>query len=126
MNTTIESPEEQTISKEVPIEIPIDEQINDFYNHLSYNDRIIFSAKFGDGKTYFLNKFFEEYSDEYEVIRLYPVNYQVEDNKDIFELIKKDILVHLLANDLVENEDFFDEFIFVQNYLFHNGRDSQN
>lgn len=114
----------EEISSESEIkEIPIDKPIQDFYNHLSYNERIIFSAKFGDGKTYFLNKFFEENKDEFEAIRIFPVNYQVADNKDVFELIKKDILIHLLANDLVEDEDFFDESIYAQNYLFNNGAD---
>jgi hypothetical protein len=114
----------ETVSVEPEItEIPIDKPLQDFYNHLSYNERIIFSAKFGDGKTYFLNKFFEEHKDEFEAIRIFPVNYQVADNKDVFELIKKDILIHLLANELVENEDFFDETIYAQNYLFNNGAD---
>tara|TARA_R110001583_G_scaffold8058_1_gene39317 strand:+ start:15976 stop:17406 length:1431 start_codon:yes stop_codon:yes gene_type:complete len=114
----------ETVSLESDItEIPIDKPLQDFYHHLSYNERIIFSAKFGDGKTYFLNKFFEEHKDEFVAIRIFPVNYQVTDNKDVFELIKKDILIHLLANDLVENEDFFDESIYAQNYLFNNGAD---
>ncbi|MCZ4694370.1 hypothetical protein DWB61_04275 [Ancylomarina euxinus] len=104
-------------------EIPIDKPLQDFHHHLSYNERIIFSAKFGDGKTYFLNKFFEVHKDEFEAIRIFPVNYQVADNKDVFELIKKDILIHLLANDLIEDEDFFDESIYAQNYLFNNGAD---
>ena len=69
-------------------EIPIDKSIVSFKEYIDYNDRCMLSAEFGDGKTYFLNKFKESYSNEYEFITLYPVNYQVEDNKDIFELIK--------------------------------------
>ncbi|MRT91774.1 P-loop NTPase fold protein [Ancylomarina sp. 16SWW S1-10-2] len=118
----IQVAEEISLEPEIKV-IPIDKSLLDFYNHLSYNERIIFSAKFGDGKTYFLNKFFEEHKDEFEAIRIFPVNYQVADNKDIFELIKKDILIHLLANDLIEDEDFFDESIYAQNYLFNNGAD---
>jgi hypothetical protein len=114
--------EEISVDPEIK-EIPINQPIADFYNHMTYNERIIFSAKFGDGKTYFLNKFFEKTQKEFEAIRIFPVNYQVADNKDVFELIKKDILIHLLANDLVEDEDFFDESIYAQNYLFNNGAD---
>lgn len=101
--------------------IPIEKPLEEFYNHLSWNDRTIFSAKFGDGKTFFLNKFFIKYSDEFEVIKLFPVNYQVEDNKDIFELIKRDILFHLLANNQIEDDNIIDDIIISQYYLFNKG-----
>lgn len=72
----------------------------EFNIHLQaeYNSRIIFSGKFGHGKTTFLNWFFdqEEQKDKYNVIRLYPVNYSVASNEDIFEYIKYDIMVELL------------------------------
>lgn len=38
-------------------EIPIDKAIIDFKNHLLSHPRTILSAKYGDGKTYFLSKF---------------------------------------------------------------------
>jgi hypothetical protein len=63
---------------------------------LEDNHRIIFSAKFGAGKTYFLKSFFKEYSASYEAVFLYPVNYQVCANEDIFELVKFDLLRNLL------------------------------
>jgi hypothetical protein len=63
---------------------------------LEDNHRIIFSAKFGAGKTYFLKSFFKEYSASYEAVFLYPVNYQVCANEDIFELVKFDLLRSLL------------------------------
>jgi hypothetical protein len=65
-----------------------------FQEHLQSdnNQRIIFSGIFGSGKTTFLNDFFEENKEEYTAIHLYPINYSVADNKDIFELIKVDIL----------------------------------
>lgn len=84
--------------------ISIDQQLNDFYNHLSYNDRVIFSAKFGDGKTFFLKKFSEKFNDEFMFITIHPVNYQVEGNKDIFELIKRDILFQLCENSMISDE----------------------
>lgn len=104
--------------------IPIDGEIERFYHHLSYNDRVIFSAKFGDGKSFFLNQFFEKYQNKFCCIKVYPVNYQVESNNDIFELIKKDILIQLLANDLIVNDDeLIDDSLYAQYYLFNNGSD---
>ena len=38
-------------------EIPIDNEIESFHQYVEKNDRCILSAKFGDGKTYFLSKF---------------------------------------------------------------------
>lgn len=35
--------------------IPIEEKIKDFKIHLDSHPRTILSAKFGDGKSYFLN-----------------------------------------------------------------------
>jgi hypothetical protein len=63
---------------------------------LEDNHRIIFSAKFGAGKTYFLKSFFKDHSASYEAVFLYPVNYQVSANEDIFELVKFDLLRSLL------------------------------
>ena len=48
--------------------------ISQFEEHIKVNNRTIFSAHFGDGKTWFLNKFIEARSDQYEFIVLYPVN----------------------------------------------------
>jgi hypothetical protein len=88
-----------------------------FSNHLEvpFNDRIIFSGPFGTGKTYFLNSFFTENSN-YNVIQLYPVNYSVASNEDIFELIKFDILFELLGKDVdfdqvkINHLEFFQKF----------------
>jgi len=73
-----------------------------FENHLldADNHRIIFSGPFGSGKTTFLKEFFDNKDNEYEVFHLYPVNYSVANNEDIFELIKYDILFHLLRSDI--------------------------
>ena len=88
--------------------IPIDDETSRFYNYLSYNERIMFSAQFGDGKTFFLNHFFDNYKEEIYCVKIYPVNYQVEDNKDIFELIKKDILIQLFASNELQEEEIID------------------
>lgn len=37
--------------------IPVDDAIERFQNHLLSHDRVILSAKFGDGKSFFLNEF---------------------------------------------------------------------
>lgn len=70
-----------------------------FKQHLDApdNHRIIFSAPFGSGKTTFLNDFFKKNENEYQAFHLYPVNYSVSSNEDIFELIKYDILFHFLT-----------------------------
>lgn len=77
--------------------IPIESYLKDFKQYLDANSRCILSAKFGNGKSYFVSRFMKEYSKDYLFIPIYPVNYQVMDNKDIFELIKRDILIRLLS-----------------------------
>jgi hypothetical protein len=101
--------------------IPIDLHLNYFKQYLDANSRCILSAKFGNGKSYFINQFIEKYSDEYLFVPIYPVNYQVMDNKDIFELIKRDILIRLLSSGLVDietidfNPSFLCYFYFINN-----------
>ena len=73
-------------------EIDVTPLIDQFEEHLKENDRTIFSARFGDGKTWFLNKFMEERNDKYEFIVLYPVNYQIAPNEAIMEYIKRDMV----------------------------------
>ena len=82
------------------MEISIDKEKERFHQFISEegNNNIIFSGVFGIGKSYFLNKFFNEYyNDEYIGIFLSPVNYSVASNDDIFEYIKVDILLQLLS-----------------------------
>lgn len=80
--------------------IPVEILFQQFENHLQIenNLRVFFSAKFGSGKTYFLNEFFEANKEKYIVIKLYPVSYSTASNRDIFELIKFDILFHILSH----------------------------
>ena len=82
------------------IVISIEEQSALFKKHLEEpdNERIIFSAAFGTGKTYFLREFFLDNKDKYLTIKLAPVNYSIASNEDIFRLIKFDILFELLAH----------------------------
>ena len=84
--------------------IDISNNINDFKQVFESENRIIFSAKFGDGKSYFLKKFMESYSKEandYYFITLHPVNYVVEENRDVIEYIKRDILFQLIKDNRI-------------------------
>lgn len=85
-------------------EIPVDRAIARFHEHLDTHDRTILSAKFGDGKTYFLQKFIvdERVRSDYEFLTIYPVNYQVEKNRDIFELIKYDLLIQMFVQGIMK------------------------
>lgn len=84
--------------------IPIDHVIDDFAVHLKSHERTILSAKFGDGKSYFLNSLMhnKEIEKDFIFLVLHPVNYQVLENKDIFELIKRDLLFQLVNNGIYD------------------------
>lgn len=96
--------------------IPIDSQLEDFREYLNANERCIFSARFGDGKSYFLSEFMKKYKNRYLFIPIYPVNYQVTEDKDVFEYIKRDILIRLLSSGEVD----IDESVISNSlYLYH-------
>ena len=88
-------------------EIDLREKITDFSQYLATTDRIILSAKFGDGKTYFLNQLRQddELSKEYKFFTIYPVNYSVAKNEDVFEYIKRDIILQLNKEGLLDKID---------------------
>lgn len=73
-----------------------------FKAHLdvSENYRILFSGRFGVGKTTFLKHFFNEsdFLEQYNCFHLYPVNYSILENADIMSYLKYDILHELLIN----------------------------
>lgn len=86
------------------------EKFTEHFN-LPNNSRILFTGKFGTGKTTFLTNYFTKNQNEFDVFKLYPVSYSVSQNEDIFELIKYDILFQLLEranNDelTLKNEDY--------------------
>ncbi len=82
----------------------------DFKEHLNLhnNSRILFTSPYGQGKSTFLKEFFEDEYIDFTVIKLFPVNYSISPNEDIFELIKFDIVTQLMvmAKDYLEKEDF--------------------
>ena len=54
--------------------IPIDNRIADFANHLNSHPRTILSAKYGDGKSFFLSRFIKEKKNRFVSIVIHPVN----------------------------------------------------
>lgn len=100
--------------------IPMDDIELQFNQHLklSNNERIIFSGRFGTGKTTFLNHFFDNQM-EYNVIKLYPVHYSISPNEDIYEFVKFDILCQLLSKGVGcnalewKNKELIPEYISV-------------
>ena len=85
--------------------IPVTPAIQDFQEHLLCHPRTILSAKYGDGKSYFLDAFEKDKSvkRKFKFITLYPVNYQVLENQDIFDVIKYDILLQMGLNDMLDD-----------------------
>ena len=69
-----------------------------FESHLKdpKNTKILFSAPYGQGKSTFLDVYFKTKFNEYNVFKVFPVNYSVASNEDIFRYIKSDILSQLL------------------------------
>lgn len=85
--------------------------VDSFKKHLEIegNERILFSGKFGIGKTFFLGDFFKRNKTKYEVFHLFPVNYQISSSKDIFDILKYDILVALLNKNKKKCIDLFEK-----------------
>ncbi len=80
----------------------------EFKTHLELpgNARTILSGKFGSGKTTFLRHFFSKNQAEFISLTVYPVNYSIATNEDIFRYIKYDLLFELLRNDAGGLEGF--------------------
>lgn len=76
--------------------IDITNNLSDFNHKLELEPRVILSAGFGDGKTYFLKKFSERYEDKYHFFTIYPAQYVIGTNEVIFEYIKRDLLFQLV------------------------------
>ncbi len=80
----------------------------------SENSRIIFSAPYGTGKSTFLKEVFDEVNQKeiftkkkYNAFHLYPVNYSVATNEDIFKYLKYDLMYLLIEKGVqFEKDDF--------------------
>ena len=99
--------------------INISAKINEFVQYLNTSDRIILSAKFGDGKTYFLNELRKDkdLSDDYEFYTVYPVNYSVAKTEDVFEYIKRDIILQMSNKKQLDNIDLDTFFEAVKSFV---------
>lgn len=108
--------------------IPVELLYQDFENHLQLenNLRVFFSSIYGSGKTYFLTEFFKKNESKYKVIKVYPVFYSTATNRDVFELIKFDILFQIVAkygyviDQDPEIKDFILKEFFLIDYLKKN------
>lgn len=101
-----------------------------FAQHLNIegNERIIFSGKFGHGKTTFLREFFSKdnqtinfKNEKFNIISLYPVNYSIASNEDIFKYIKYDIILEMLNKGYQVEETLISEIDTLPNYLYLQG-----
>jgi hypothetical protein len=93
-----------------------DEHIRD-----DFNERILFSAPFGAGKSTFLKNYFNK-TDDFIVLKLYPVNYSIAQNQDVFELIKYDLLYELLSkypDDIELGQEQYSWLLISQMFLLH-------
>jgi hypothetical protein len=95
-----------------------------FAEHLALSDnyRIVFSGRFGMGKSTFISSFFNN-SPKYNAIHLYPVNYSVSSNADIFKYIKYDILVEMIINNYPIQAIQLSKWQTFHRYLSENGID---
>lgn len=112
--------EEQT-NQPQPIIIPVNKVSASFGTHLGQpnNKRILFSAPFGAGKSFFLNEYFEG-NEEILSIRLHPVDYSVANNEDIFELMKHDIinaLIEKYGDSLKLDKSDFSDLLLAQEFI---------
>lgn len=82
------------------IKIETSELLKDFKQHLNLesNKRILFSGPFGTGKSTFLKEFSEKENEDFFYLKIFPVNYSVSNNEDVFELIKFDLLLQIMGN----------------------------
>ncbi len=89
------------------------------------NEKIIFSGKFGKGKTTFLLNFFATQpkylgGEHYDTYFIDPINYTVATNEDIFKYLKYDILLALLEKGKKADDISFSNFEIATNFIAEN------
>lgn len=109
------------MSDEEQVLIPINDVTISFNEHLELpdNKRVLFSAPFGAGKSFFLNEYFSQNVNLLS-IRLHPVDYSVANNEDIFELMKHDIinaLIEKYSDSLKLDKEDFSKLMLAQEFL---------
>ena len=93
-----------------------DEHIKD-----DFNERILFSAPFGAGKSTFLKNYFDS-KEDFIVLKLFPVNYSIAQNQDVFEMIKYDLLYELLSkypDEIQLEQEQYSWLLISQMFLLH-------
>lgn len=99
--------------------IPLDDAIKAFEKHLKSHPRTMLSARFGDGKSFFLATAEKKLKNRCAFLTIYPVNYQVAENQDIFEYIKRDLLFQMYGQGMIpdtyEIPDSVASFFFLKN-----------
>lgn len=107
--------------------INIENPFRDFKEHFEQegNQKILFSGKYGIGKTFFLENFFEslnQSNSHTNCIFLNPINYAVKNNDDVFDLIKADILFSLFKKGLLKTQPDIDvnSQLILYNWLHKN------
>jgi hypothetical protein len=119
--TTSDQPKEE--------KFPIQELFfKNFKAKLDKNSRLLFSGKFGVGKSYFLQEFFQKNQDKYNCVHLSPVYYSTAKNEDIFQSIEADIFVHLLDKYMIK-EEFIENHassLLISQYLLNNAKELGN
>lgn len=85
-----------------PLTVSVDDPFKSFQEHITEggNCRILFSSPYGHGKTTFLKEFFRQTVEEFDPFFIYPVNYSIARNEDIFKYIKCEILFQLLKKNV--------------------------
>ncbi|PSK83700.1 P-loop NTPase fold protein [Prolixibacter denitrificans] len=107
------------------LDVSIESPWREFKKHLEEggNNRILFSAPYGQGKTTFLKEFFKKENEDkklYEVFHLFPVNYAISANEDIFRYIKTEILFQLLGRDVEFDKERFTYLQTLPKFVFKN------
>jgi len=99
---------------------------NNFLKHLQHegNDRILFSGKFGIGKSFFLDHFFKGETQmkklkkvQYNAFHLYPINYSIASNEDVFRYLKYDIITSFLMKGVTLKESDYSYIDSIPSYL---------
>ncbi|MFT3681332.1 MAG: P-loop NTPase fold protein [Ferruginibacter sp.] len=111
------------------INIPVLNILEKFGDYLANinNEKIIFSGKFGTGKSFFLNTFFQNNQLIYNTFRINPVDYSTGVNEDIFEWIKIDIAKILIQNFIIPDKtEKFSKNLLIQTYLYNNNKNLFN
>lgn len=103
--------------------IPLDGAIREFEKHLKSHPRTILSARFGDGKSYFLSSAEQKLKNSRVFLTIYPVNYQVAENQDIFEYIKRDLLFQMYGQGMVPDSYEIPDSIASYFFLMNNWQD---